>query len=76
VFRPVAIFPLTPLWSGQQVSQRETARAIYMYGDGIRLQNEMTVSYDRFSTQAWATIIRILDREWASVQARASRGNP
>jgi hypothetical protein len=76
VFRPVSILPLTPLWSGQQLNQRETARAIYMFADGIRLENELTVSYDRFATSAWATIIRTLDREWSSVQARAARENP
>jgi len=74
VFRPMEIFPLSPMWNDQQLNQRETAIAIYMYGDGIRLENEMSVSYDRFTTNAWAGIIRILEQEWVSVQARAAQG--
>ena len=74
VFRPVEIFPLSPMWNDQQLNQRETAIAIYMYGDGIRLENAMSVSYDRFTTNAWAAIIRILEQEWVSVQARAAQG--
>ena len=73
LFRPVEIFPLSPLWSGQQLNQRETARAIYLYEDGIRLANEMIVSYDRFSTDAWALIVRVLDAERGAVLARAAR---
>ena len=73
LFRPVEIFPLSPLWSGQQLNQRETARAIYLYEDGIRLANQMTVSYDRFSTDAWALIVRVLDAERGAVLARAAR---
>jgi hypothetical protein len=72
-FRPVEILPLSPMWSGQQLNQRETARAIYMYEDGIRLANQMIVSYDRFSSDAWAQIIRVLDAERAAVLARAGR---
>ncbi len=74
VFRPVEIFPLSPLWNDQQLNQRETAIAIYMYADGIRLENEMSVSYDRFATNAWAGIIRTLEQEWVAVQARATQG--
>ncbi len=74
VFRPVEIFPLSPLWHDQQLDQRETAIAIYMYGDGIRLENEISVSYDRFTTNAWAGIIRTLEREWVAIQARAAEG--
>ena len=73
VFRPVDIFPLSPLWNDHQLNQRETAIAIYMFGDGIRLENEMSVSYDRFTTNAWAGIIRILEQEWVAIQARSAQ---
>jgi hypothetical protein len=73
LFRPVEIFPLSPLWSGQRLNQRETARAIYLYEDGIRLANQMVVSYSRFSTEAWALIVRVLDAERGAVLARAAR---
>ncbi len=73
LFRPIEIFPLSPLWSGQLLNQRETARAIYMYEDGIRLANEMTISYGSFTNDAWALIVRVLDAERGAVLARAAR---
>ncbi len=71
-FRPVEILPLSPLWSGQQLNQRETATAIYMFEDGIQVLDPFTVSYEGGSSQGWEQTIRTLDRERASVQARAA----
>ncbi len=72
LFRPVAIVPLSPLWGGQLLNQRETAMAIYVFDEGIRLFDPLAVSYDGFRTDAWTRIIRTLDRERASVLARAA----
>ena len=43
-FRPVAILPITPRWSEQQLSQRETASAVNAYEDGIALFAPFAVS--------------------------------
>jgi len=71
-FRPLEILPLSPLWSGQTLSQRETATAVYVFEEGIRLFAPFTVSYDGNSTNAWEQHLHTLDRERASVAARAS----
>lgn len=70
-FRPVAIVPITPRWSQQQLSQRETASAVYAYEDGIALFDPFTVSYGGVTSTDWERTLPTLDRERAAVLARA-----
>lgn len=72
-FRPAEIFPLSPLWSGQLLSQRETATAIYLFDDDISVLQPFTVAYENTSTDEWEQVLRRLDRERASALARAAR---
>lgn len=74
-FRPVAILPITPRWSEQQLSQRETASAVYVYEDGIALFDPFTVSYGGATSTDWERTLPTLDRERAAVLARAG-GRP
>lgn len=75
LFRPIATIPLSPLWSGQQLNQRETATALYVFDGDIRLADAMTVEYGFARSGGWEQTIRILDRERTSVLSRAS-GEP
>jgi hypothetical protein len=59
-------------FSDRQLSQRETATAIYIYEDGIRLADPFTLSYEGRSSNQWEVIIRLLERERAAVDARAA----
>lgn len=70
-FRPLAILPLTPLWSSRQLDQRETASAVYVFEE-IRLLDPFTVSYQGIASAGWEQTLRTLDRERASVLARAA----
>jgi hypothetical protein len=72
LFRVLEIIPMSPLWSGRQLNQRETATAVYVFEDGIRTLDPMTLSYSIASTDAWGALLRNLERERASVIARAS----
>jgi hypothetical protein len=74
LFRPVAVLPLSPRWSGQQLGQRETASAIYLFESGVRILDPLVLSYESARTDAWEQIIRTLERERTSVLARAARG--
>ncbi len=74
-FRPVAILPITPRWSEQQLSQRETASAVYLYEDGIALFDPFAVSYGGTTSNDWERTLPTLDRERAAVLARAG-GKP
>ena len=72
MFRPLEIIPLSPLWSGQQLKQRETATALYVYEDGLRILDPITVEYVTIRNNSWEQTLRLLDRERAAVAARAA----
>lgn len=72
LFRPRAFIPLSPSFGDRQVSLRETATAIYIYEDGLRLFDPFYLVYDGVSTNEWERILRTLDRERAAVAARAA----
>ncbi len=71
-FRPAGILPVTPGFGDRQLRQRETATAIYVYEDGIRVLDPLTFSIAGLSTDQWEGILRTLERERASVDARAA----
>jgi hypothetical protein len=71
-FRPVAILPNSRAFSDRQLNQRETATAIYIYEDGIRLADPFTLSYEGGSSNQWTVILRALERERAAAEARAA----
>jgi hypothetical protein len=71
LFRPVGIVPIAPQWQSQQLEAREQAAALYVFGDGIGLFEQLTVSYQGQSNDAWARAVPVLERERARVLARA-----
>jgi hypothetical protein len=75
-FRPAAILPLSPRWSELRLSQRETATALYLYEDGIALDEPFVASYGGVLSDRWGETIRRLERERSRVNARASSGTP
>lgn len=71
LFRPIGIVPLSPTWSSFQLDARQQAAAIYLFEPGISVREELTVSYQGLSSDAWSRSIRLLDQERARVKARA-----
>ncbi|UCD23281.1 MAG: hypothetical protein JSW51_09510 [Gemmatimonadota bacterium] len=71
-FRPIAMLANSRAFSDRQLSQRETATAVYVYEDGLRLADPFTLSYEGQSSNQWEVIIRLLERERAAVDARAA----
>jgi len=71
LFRPIGVVPLSPTWSSFQLDARQQAAAIYLFEPGISVREEMTVSYQGMSSDAWSRSIRLLDQERARVKARA-----
>jgi len=71
LFRPIGIVPLSPTWSSFQLNARQQAAAIYLFEPGISVREELTVSYQGLSSDAWSRSIRLLDQERARVKARA-----
>jgi hypothetical protein len=74
LFRPIGIVPLSPTWSSFQLDARQQAAAIYLFEPGISVREEMTISYQGLSSDAWSRSIRLLDQERARVKARAQLG--
>jgi hypothetical protein len=74
LFRPIGIIPLSPTWSSFQLDARQQAAAIYVFEQGISVREEMTISYQGLSSDAWSRSIRLLDQERARVKARAQLG--
>ncbi len=71
-FRPIAVIALTPRWGEQQLDQRETAVAVYLYDEDIEVLEPFVVSYAGGSTASWERNLRKLDDERAAVIARAA----
>ena len=71
LFRPSGIVPLSPTWNSFQLNARQQAAAIYLFEPGISVREELTVSYQGLSSDAWSRSIRLLDQERARVKARA-----
>lgn len=71
LFRPIGIVPLSPTWSSFQLDARQQAAAIYLFDPGISVREQLTVSYQGLSSEAWSRSIRLLDQERARVKARA-----
>jgi len=71
LFRPIGIVPLSPTWSSFQLNARQQAAAIYLFEPGISVREQLTVSYQGQSSDAWSHSLRLLDQERARVKARA-----
>ena len=71
IFRPIGIVPLSPSWSSYQLAAREQAVALFVFEDGIGLQEQLVVSYQNQTNDAWRQTVSLLERERARVAARA-----
>ncbi len=74
IYRPTTILAISSSFGDRQVSQRETAVAIYLFEDELSLFNSFEVSYQGESFNQWARILRTIERERAAVDARAASG--
>ena len=70
LFRPVGIVPMSPSWSNNQLEAREQAAALYLYEEGIGLDEPFTVTYLGVANESWARSIPLLQREAARVASR------
>jgi hypothetical protein len=74
LFRPVAVVPISPSWTSNQLEAREQAAALYLFEDGIGLFEQLSVSYQGQTSDAWRQSVPRLERERARVAARARSG--
>ena len=71
LFRPIGIVPLSPGWSSFQLDARQQAAALYLFEPGISFAEQLTVSYQGLSSDAWSRSVRLFEQERARVKARA-----
>lgn len=70
---PIGIIPLSPSFSSQQLEQRQSATAIYLYEDQIPIAEPFTLSYGIASTNEWERKLPTLERERARIGSRVAR---
>ena len=69
-YRPIEIIPLSQGFGSQRVRQRETQSALYLFEDGINVEQSLTVSMDVARNTSWESILRRIQRERALIRGR------
>lgn len=70
-YRPLEVIPLTARFGEQRVQPRETQRALYLFDDGLDVNQPLTVSLGSEKSSAWTEILRNIERERAIIRSRA-----
>lgn len=65
LFRPLDILPLSPLWRGRNVPQRETLSALYVFESGIAIFEPFAVLYGGNRSDDWGRRLPRIERERA-----------
>ncbi len=72
-FRALEVLPLSSGFGEQRLRQRETQSAIYLFDEGIDLDQPLAVTFQNVRDDSWEQILTRVERERALVRARASR---
>jgi hypothetical protein len=75
-FRALEVLPLSSGFGEQRLRQREAQSAIYLYDEGIDLDQPLAVTFQNVRNDSWEQILTRVERERALVRARASRPTP
>ncbi len=72
-FRALEVLPLSSGFGEQRLRQRETQSAIYLFDEGIDLDQPLAVAFQNVRDDSWEQNLTRIERERALVRARASR---
>ena len=77
-YRPLQIIPLSTGFGEQRLNQREVQSALYVYEDGINVEQPLTVTVEAQQNPGWSEALRTIERERALVRSRAAgaKGTP
>lgn len=75
-FRPIELIPLSAGFGSQRLKQRETQSALYLFEDGINVEQPITVSMGGLQNSSWDATLRLIQRERALIRSRSSRAAP
>ena len=73
LLRPLAIVPLSPNFTSQQLDARASVMAIYLFEELLPVWNPFTVSYGALTSSDWERRLPTLERERARLAARPRR---
>ena len=72
IYRPLAIIPITPEFTRERLRQQETQMALFVYTEDVDLDLPLAAVYQNAEGPQWVGIRTRLDRELATVLARAA----
>lgn len=72
-FQPLEVIPLTAGFGEQRLQPRETQSALYVFEDGLDVEQALTLAVESERTDAWQATLRVIERERALIRSRASR---
>jgi hypothetical protein len=73
-YHPLEVVPLTTGFNSQRIRSRETQSAIYLFDEGVDVNQSLVVSMDTVRSASWSGTLRAIERERALVRSRAARG--
>jgi hypothetical protein len=72
-FRALEVLPLSSGFGEHRLKQREAQSAIYLFDEGIDLDQPLVVTFQNVRSDTWEQILTRVERERALVRARATR---
>jgi len=72
-FRPLRIVPMTKGFGENRLQVRQPQRALYLFDDGMPLDQPLTVTIGAVTNTDWQTVERRIEGERAQVRARAAK---
>lgn len=75
-FRPLELLPLTTGFGQQRLRQREVQSAIYVFEDGLDVEQPLVATVETQRNAAWAQVLRRIERERALIRSRAASPRP
>ena len=75
-YRPLEILPLSAGFGEQRLAQRETQTALYLFADGVNLNQPIIARMQGREDPSWADIVQRIEQERALIRGRAARATP
>jgi hypothetical protein len=72
-FRPLEVIPLTTGFGEQRLQPHETQSALYVFEDGLDVEQPLTLAVESERTDAWQATLQVIERERALIRSRAAR---
>ncbi len=71
-YRPLDLVPLSAGFWQQRIRQREVQTAIYVFEEGINVNQPLVITVESVRNSSWSAILRAVERERALVRSRAT----